>query len=172
MPRGFRNDPDARRYRAAYFDRFPGIWAHGDYAERTNRGTFIIYGRSDAVLNPGGVRIGTAEIYRYVDCIPGVLASVAVGQKFGDDIRVVLFVKLAQGLTLNQALEERIRREIREGASPRHVPKVIRQVPDVPLTRSGKIAEIAVRDVVNGHTVKATDALANPEVLLHFELPP
>jgi acetoacetyl-CoA synthetase len=172
MPRGFRNDPDARRYRAAYFDRFPGIWAHGDYAERTNRGTFIIYGRSDAVLNPGGVRIGTAEIYRYVDCIPGVLASVAVGQKFGDDIRVVLFVKLAQGLALNQTLEERIRREIREGASPRHVPKVIRQVPDVPLTRSGKIAEIAVRDVVNGHTVKATEALANPEVLLHFELPP
>jgi acetoacetyl-CoA synthetase len=172
MPRGFRNDPDARRYRAAYFDRFPGTWAHGDYAERTNRGTFIIYGRSDAVLNPGGVRIGTAEIYRYVDCIPGVLASVAVGQKFGDDIRVVLFVKLAQGLTLNQTLEDRIRREIREGASPRHVPKVIRQVPDVPLTRSGKIAEIAVRDVVNGRTVKATEALANPEVLLHFELPP
>jgi len=171
MPRGFLGDQDGSRYRAAYFERFPGVWAHGDYAERTERGTFIIYGRSDAVLNPGGVRIGTAEIYRQVDRIPGIVASVAVGQNTGGDVRVILFVKLAQGLTLDADFEARIKRAIRDGASPRHVPKLIRQVEDVPLTRSGKLAEIAVRDVVNGRAVKNTEALANPEALRHFTLP-
>lgn len=168
MPLGFLDDPQALRYRAAYFERFPGVWAHGDYAERTPRGTFIIHGRSDAVLNPSGVRIGTAEIYRHVETVPGVLASVVVGQQVDDDVRVVLFVKLAEGLRLDEALRERIRTTIRSGASPRHVPKVICQVPDIPLTRSGKVSELAVRDVVNGRAVGNTEALMNPETLEYF----
>jgi acetoacetyl-CoA synthetase len=170
MPRRFLHDPAGARYRSAYFERFPGVWCQGDFAERTVRGTFIIFGRSDAVLNPGGVRIGTAEIYRQVDRVPGILASVAVGQRVDGDVRIVLFVKLALGLTLDRALEERIIKAIREGASPRHVPKLIRQVPDVPVTRSGKVAEVAVRDVVNGITVQNTEALLNPEALRYFVL--
>jgi len=168
MPLGFLNDPQGRRYRAAYFERFPGVWAHGDYAERTPRGTFVIYGRSDSVLNPGGVRIGTAEIYRLVETIPGILSSVVVGQQIDSDVRVVLFLKLAEGLRLDEALRERVRAAIRAGASPRHVPKIICQVPDIPLTRSGKVSELAVRDVVNGRVVGNTEALANPEALEYF----
>ena len=170
MPRGFLNDPEGLAIGPRTSNGSRECGRTGDYAERTDRGTFIIYGRSDAVLNPGGVRIGTAEIYRQVDRIPGVVASVAVGQDTGDDVRVVLFVKLAQGLTLDPEFEDRIKREIRDGASPRHVPKMIRQVPDIPLTRSGKIAETAVRDVVNRRPVRNTEALANPEVLSHFTL--
>lgn len=168
MPLGFLNDVEGRRYRAAYFERFPGVWAHGDYAEHTSRGTFVIHGRSDAVLNPGGVRIGTAEIYRHVETIPGILSSVVVGHQLANDIRVVLFVKLDEGMHLDEALRERIRAAIRAGASPRHVPKLICQVPDIPLTRSGKVSELAVRDVVNGRPVGNTEALTNPESLRHF----
>jgi acetoacetyl-CoA synthetase len=171
MPRGFLNDAHGNRYRAAYFERFPNVWAHGDFAEKSQRGTFIIHGRSDTVLNPGGVRIGTAEIYRQVDRIPEIAASVAVGQQTDDDVRVMLFVKLAAGLVLDDALENRIRQTIREGASPRHVPKRIVQVPDIPVTRSGKISEAAVREVVNGQRVKNTEALLNPEALIHFQPP-
>jgi acetoacetyl-CoA synthetase len=171
MPLGFRNDPQGERYRAAYFDRFPGVWAHGDFAEETIRGTFIIYGRSDAVLNPGGVRIGTAEIYRHVERIQGIAASVVVGQQVDGDVRVVLFVKLSDGMHLDKALCSQIRAAIRTGASPRHVPKLICQVPDIPLTRSGKVSEVAVRDVVNGRTVTNTEALMNAEALRYFCAP-
>jgi len=171
MPLGFLHDSANKRYHAAYFERFPGVWAHGDFAEQTPRVSFIIHVRSDAVLNPGGVRIGTAEIYRQVDTIAGILASVAVGQQIDADIRIVLFVKLADGLRLDESLETRIRQAVRDGASPRHVPRIIRQVPDIPLTRSGKISEIAVRDTVNGLEVKNKEALMNPDSLRHFVLP-
>jgi acetoacetyl-CoA synthetase len=168
MPVGFWNDPDGRRYRAAYFERFPGVWHHGDYALLTPRGGVVILGRSDAVLNPGGVRIGTAEIYRQVERLPEVLESVVVGQEQGNDVRVVLFVRLRDGLVLDEALAERIRREIRAHTTPRHVPARILQVPDVPRTISGKVVELAVREAIHGRPVKNTDALANPAALEHF----
>jgi len=168
MPLGFWNDPDGRRYRTAYFDRYPGVWHHGDYVEITPRGGMIIYGRSDAVLNPGGVRIGTAEIYRQVEQIDEIVESLAVGQQWGGDERVVLFVRLRDGIRLDRELEDRIRRRIRENATPRHVPARIVQVPEIPRTKSGKIVEIAVRDVVHGRDVKNRDALANPDALEHF----
>ena len=168
MPLGFWNDPDGRRYRAAYFERFPGVWTHGDYAEITAHDGVIIYGRSDATLNPGGVRIGTAEIYRVVEGIPEVLEAVCVGQQWQGDERVVLFVKLREGLVLDEALEDRIRREIREQCSPRHVPAKILQVPDIPRTMNAKVSEIAVREVIHGREVKNLGALANPEALEHF----
>jgi acetoacetyl-CoA synthetase len=168
MPVGFWNDPDGSRYRAAYFERFPGVWHHGDFAERTPRGGTIIHGRSDAVLNPGGVRIGTAEIYRQLEHIPEVLEGLAIGQEWRGDTRVVLFVRLREGARLDEALEARIRDRIRAGASPRHVPAVIAAAPDLPRTRSGKIAELAVRDVVHGREVKNREALANPEALDAF----
>ncbi|TKA92245.1 acetoacetate--CoA ligase [Halopseudomonas bauzanensis] len=168
MPLGFWNDSDGSRYRAAYFERFPGIWAHGDYAERTEHGGLIIHGRSDAVLNPGGVRIGTAEIYRQVERIEEVLESVAIGQQWHDDVRVVLFVLLRDGLELDEGLQQRIRSAIRQHATPRHVPARILAVKDIPRTRSGKIVELAVRNVVHGQPVKNTEALANPEALEYF----
>ncbi len=168
MPIGFWNDPDGSRYRAAYFERFPGVWHHGDYALLTGRGGLVILGRSDAVLNPGGVRIGTAEIYRQVEQLEEVLESVVVGQDFANDVRVVLFVRLREGLTLDEALRDRIRRQIRANTTPRHVPAKIVQVPEVPRTISGKIVELAVRDTIHGRTVKNTDALANPAALEHF----
>ncbi|HKK23135.1 MAG TPA: acetoacetate--CoA ligase, partial [Pseudohaliea sp.] len=167
-PVGFWNDPDGSRFRGAYFDRWPGVWAHGDYAERTAHGGFIIHGRSDAVLNPGGVRIGTAEIYRQVERIDEVLESVVIGQRRGDDVRVVLFVVLRAGVRLDEALAARIRAEIREQATPRHVPAKILAVPDIPRTLSGKIAELAVRSAVHGEPVTNTDALANPGALEAF----
>jgi acetoacetyl-CoA synthetase len=167
-PLGFWNDADGERFRAAYFDRFPGVWAHGDYAEVTPHGGFIIHGRSDAVLNPGGVRIGTAEIYRQVERIPEVLESIVIGQRWGDDVRVVLFVVLREGLALDDALRERIRQMIRANTTPRHVPAKILQVRDIPRTISGKIVELAVRNVVHGEAVANTDALANPEALEEF----
>ena len=170
MPVGFWNDPNDRRYHDAYFARFPNIWTHGDYAEITAHGGFIIHGRSDATLNPGGVRIGTAEIYAQLEEMDEVLDAVAVGQRTPDgaDERVVLFVVLKPGAELTDELRERIRRRIRAGASPRHVPAVIAAVPDVPRTRSGKVSEIAVRKAIHGEEVKNTGALANPEALEHF----
>lgn len=168
MPIGFWNDADGSKYRAAYFERFENRWAHGDYAELTPEQGVIIYGRSDAVLNPGGVRIGTAEIYRQVEKIDAVLESIAIGQRWEDDERIVLFVKLRDGLTLDDALRETIKKTIRANATPRHVPSVILQVADIPRTISGKIVELAVRQVVHGEIVKNTDALANPEALEFF----
>jgi acetoacetyl-CoA synthetase len=169
MPVAFWNDPDGSRYRAAYFDVFPHAWRHGDWAILTEHDGMIIEGRSDATLNPGGVRIGTAEIYRQVEQLPEVLESLVIGQQVeGSDVRIVLFVRLRADLALDEALRERIRRRIREGASPHHVPKRIVQVADIPRTISGKITELAVRDVVHGRPVKNADALANPEALALF----
>lgn len=168
MPVGFWNDENNERYRAAYFERFPGVWAHGDFAEETEHGGFIIHGRSDATLNPGGVRIGTAEIYRQVETIDEVLESVAVGQDWEGDVRILLFVVLREGVCLDKALIDRIRKQIRSGASPRHVPARVLQVPEIPRTRSGKITEIAIRDVIHGREVKNVEALANPEALGYF----
>ena len=168
MPIGFWADEDGSRYRAAYFERFPGVWCHGDYAELTATGGMIIYGRSDAVLNPGGVRIGTAEIYRQVEKLDEVVESIAVGQDWADDVRVVLCVRLRPGVELTDELQERIRREIRRNTTPRHVPAKIIAVADIPRTISGKIVELAVRDVIHGRRVANTDALANPEALEYF----
>ena len=168
MPIGFWHDESGERYFNAYFARFDNTWAHGDYAELTDHDGVIIYGRSDAVLNPGGVRIGTAEIYRQVEKIDEVLESIAVGQRWQDDERVVLFVRLREGLELDQELQQQIRTIIRANATPRHVPAVIAQVHDIPRTISGKIVELAVRQVIHGEQVKNTDALANPEALQEF----
>jgi len=168
MPVGFWNDPDGTKYRAAYFNRYPGVWRHGDYVELTEHDGLIFYGRSDAVLNPGGVRIGTAEIYRQVEQLPEVLESLAVGQRWDNDERVVLFVRLREGLTLSPAIEDRIRRQIRQNTTPRHVPARIVQVSDIPRTKSGKIVELAVREVIHDRPVKNLDALANPESLKQF----
>ena len=165
MPVKFWNDPEGRKYHAAYFERFPNVWYHGDFAEWTAHGGIIIHGRSDATLNPGGVRIGTAEIYAQVEQIPEVLEAIAVGQDWDNDVRVVLFVRLKEGARLDDALRDKIRRKIRAGASPRHVPAKIVQIADIPRTKSGKITELAVRDVMHGRTVKNTEALANPEAL-------
>ena len=172
MPIGFWNDPDGRKYRAAYFVRFPGIWCHGDYAEITAHGGYVIYGRSDATLNPGGVRIGTAEIYRQVEKLPEVVESIVIGQNWPpqapSDARVVLFVKLREGMALDEVLEGRIRATIRANTTPRHVPAKILQVADIPRTKSGKIVELAVRNVVHDEPVRNIEALANPEALEHF----
>jgi acetoacetyl-CoA synthetase len=165
MPVMFWNDPTGEKYRNAYFARFPGVWWHGDFAEWTPNGGMIIHGRSDATLNPGGVRIGTAEIYAQVEQVEEVLEALAIGQEWDNDTRVVLFVKLRPGIALTEDLAARIRKQIREGASPRHVPAKIVPVADIPRTKSGKITEIAVRDVVHGREVKNREALANPEAL-------
>lgn len=169
MPLGFLNDPDGSKYGAAYFEKYPGVWAHGDYAEITAHEGMIIYGRSDAVLNPGGVRIGTAELYRQVEQLPEILESLAVGQQWHGDVRVVLFVKLREGIPLDDAMVARIKRTIREGATPRHVPAKVLAVPDIPRTRSGKSVELAVRNVIHRLPVKNREALANPEALQYFE---
>ncbi|MDH3350144.1 MAG: acetoacetate--CoA ligase [Gammaproteobacteria bacterium] len=164
----FWNDADNSRYRAAYFERFPGVWAHGDYAELRSSGGLIIHGRSDSVLNPGGVRIGTAEIYRQVEKLDEVVESVAIGQAWDDDVRVVLFVVLRPDVVLDDELRDRIRSVIRENTTPRHVPAKIFAVADIPRTKSGKIVELAVRSVVHGEIVRNTEALANPEALDNF----
>jgi len=172
MPIMFWNDPDGRKYHNAYFDRFPNIWCHGDFAEWTEHGGMIIHGRSDATLNPQGVRIGTAEIYAQVEQIPEVVESIAIGQEWDGDTRIVLFVRLRDGMKLDEAITSQIKQKIRTGASPRHVPAKIVQIADIPRTRSGKITELAVRDVVHGRPVKNTEALANPEALaLYRDLP-
>ncbi|KAB2871936.1 MAG: acetoacetate--CoA ligase, partial [Bauldia sp.] len=165
MPVSFWNDPDGAKYRAAYFERFAGIWCHGDFAEWTEHGGITIHGRSDATLNPGGVRIGTAEIYAQVERIPEVLEALAIGQDWDADVRIVLFVRLREGAVLDEALAAAIRSQIRSGASPRHVPAKIIGVADIPRTKSGKIVELAVREIVHGRPVKNREALANPEAL-------
>jgi acetoacetyl-CoA synthetase len=172
MPIGFWNDPDGTRYHVAYFGRFPNVWHHGDWAAHTSHGGFVISGRSDATLNPGGVRIGTAEIYRQVEAIDEVVESLVIGQRVGagatSDVRVVLFVRLREGVALDDDLRDRIRRRVRSGASPHHVPKLVLAVADMPRTRSGKLSELAVRDVVEGREVANVGALANPEALDEF----
>ena len=168
MPLGFWNDPDGARYHAAYFEKYPGVWRHGDWCEITSHGGMIIYGRSDAVLNPGGVRIGTAEIYRQVESLEEVVESIVIGQEWGGDVRVVLFVKLREGEALDDNLIARIKKRIRDNATPRHVPDKVLQVADIPRTKSGKIVELAVREVVHGRAVKNLEALANPEALEGF----
>jgi acetoacetyl-CoA synthetase len=168
-PIGFWNDPDNAKYRAAYFDTYPNVWAHGDYGEITEHGGMIIHGRSDAVLNPGGVRIGTAEIYRQVEKVADVVDSICIGQQYQGDVRVVLFVVLREGCTLDDTLRNTIRNTIRQETTPRHVPAKIIAVAEIPRTISGKIVELAVRDVVHGKTVKNVDALANPDALALFK---
>jgi acetoacetyl-CoA synthetase len=168
MPIGFWDDPGDARYRAAYFESYPGIWCHGDYVELTEHGGIIVYGRSDATLNPGGVRIGTAEIYRQVEQLPEIEEAIVIGQDWQGDVRVVLFVRLAPGATLDEELVGRVRSTIRKGATPRHVPAKVLEVADIPRTRSGKIVELAVREVVHGRPVKNIEALANPEALELF----
>ena len=168
MPVKFWNDADGSRYHSAYFDRFDNIWCHGDFAELTSTGGIIIHGRSDAVLNPGGVRIGTAEIYRQVEQLPQITEAICVGQEWEGDVRVVLFVRLSTDVTLDEELKNKIKAEIRANCTPRHVPAKIIEVADIPRTRSGKISEIAVRDVIHGRAIKNTEALANPEALSHF----
>jgi acetoacetyl-CoA synthetase len=172
MPVGFWNDPDGARYRAAYFEKYPNVWRHGDWCEITPHGGMVIYGRSDAVLNPGGVRIGTAEIYRQVEQLEEVVESLVIGQEWESDVRVVLFVKLRDGLELSDELAAAIKRRIRENTTPRHVPAKIVQVADIPRTKSGKIVELAVRDVVHGREVKNLEALANPGALEYFRSRP
>ncbi len=173
MPVAFWNDPDRSKYHAAYFEKYPNVWRHGDWCELTEHDGMIIYGRSDATLNPSGVRIGTAEIYRQVEQLPEIMESVAIGQEISDDstgdVRIVLFVRLKEGVQLDEPLRERISRQIRSNTSPLHVPKKIIQVSDIPRTISGKISELAVRDVIHGRSVKNTEALANPEALKLYD---
>ena len=172
MPLGFLNDDTGERYHDAYYARFDNVWCQGDFAEWSDNGGMIIHGRSDATLNPGGVRIGTAEIYAQVEQIPEVIEALAIGQDWDNDVRVVLFVRLAEGVVLDEALERKIRVQVRTGASPRHVPEKIVAVGDIPRTKSGKITELAVRDVVHGRPVKNVEALANAEALdLFRDLP-
>ena len=165
MPIYFWDDPDNSKYHAAYFDVYPNVWRHGDFIEVSDRGGVIIYGRSDATLNPGGVRIGTAEIYRQVEKLPEVEESLVIGQDWEGDVRVVLFVRLREGSNLDEDLVKAIKTQIRTGASPRHVPAKVLQVADIPRTKSGKIVELAVRDIVHGRQIKNKEALANPEAL-------
>ncbi|MDO8363325.1 MAG: AMP-binding protein, partial [Actinomycetota bacterium] len=177
VPVGFWGDVDEHgvagsKFQAAYFERFPGVWAHGDFASWTAQRGMVIHGRSDATLNAGGVRIGTAEIYAQVEQIAGVVEAIAVGQEWDDDTRIVLFVRLAEGARLTDALQAEIRARLRANASPRHVPARIVQVTDVPRTRSNKISELAVADVVNGREVRNTEALANPECLAQYRRRP
>ncbi len=173
MPLGFWNDPDGEKYRAAYFARYPNVWRHGDWAQITEEGGVVIYGRSDTTLNPGGVRIGTAEIYRQVEQLPEVVECVAVGGEVrgtdgGLDTEVVLFVRLVPGVVLDDVMRARLRDLIRRNTSPHHVPRRIHAVADIPRTVSGKIAELAVREAIHGRPVANTDALANPEALAEY----
>ncbi len=168
MPTGFWNDPGDKRYLDAYFSGFPGVWRHGDYATETLSGGYIIHGRSDSTLNPQGVRIGTADIYGVVETMPEIEEALAVDQEFGDGARIVLFVKMRPGRRLEEGLINRIRRKLREEASPRHVPELIIEAPNLPHTRSGKLVEMAVRDIIHGRPIKNSEALANPESLDFF----
>ena len=165
MPLRFWGDPDGARYHAAYYERYEGVWAHGDFASWTDHGGVVIHGRSDTTLNPGGVRIGTAEIYRQVERIPEVLEALAFGQECDGDTRIVLLVRLVEGAHFDEELVGEIKQRIRTGCTPRHVPALVLEVADLPRTRSGKLAELAVAEVVNGGTVRNTSALANPESL-------
>jgi acetoacetyl-CoA synthetase len=165
VPLRFWSDPDGTAFKAAYFDKFEGVWCHGDFAMETRNGGYVILGRSDAVLMPGGVRIGTAEIYRQVEQLDAVLEAVAIGQEWDGDVRVILFVVLREGVELSDVLIQEIKDHIRAGATPRHVPRIVLEVADIPRTRSGKITELAVRDIIHGREVKNVEALANPEAL-------
>ena len=169
MPIYFWSDPDNKKYQQAYFDTYPGVWAHGDYAELTEHGGIIIYGRSDAVLNAGGVRIGTAEIYRPIENLPQVLEGIAVGQEWDNDVRIILFVKLREDIVLDDTLIDCIKATIKMNASPKHVPAKVIQVTDIPRTLNGKIVELAVCNVIHDRPVKNIDALANPEALALFK---
>ena len=169
LPIGFWNDPDGSRYYAAYFERFPNVWCHGDFVEITKNGGMIIYGRSDATLNPGGVRIGTAEIYRQVETFVNIEEAICIGQDWDNDTRIILFVRMAKGKELDESLATKIRERIRKNCSPRHIPAKVIAVADIPRTRSGKITELAVRNVVHGLPVKNKEALANPEALENFQ---
>jgi len=168
MPIYFWDDPEMKKYRAAYFDVYPNVWRHGDYILINERGGVVIYGRSDATLNPGGVRIGTAEIYRQVETIEGIADSIVVGQNWKNDVRIILFVRMAPGKRLTPELCDRIRRTIRLNASPRHVPAKIIAVPDIPYTLNMKKVELSVKKVIEGKSVENKDALKNPEVLDHY----
>ena len=168
MPIKFWNDPDDKKYKDAYFEKFTGIWRHGDWAKITERGTIVIYGRSDATLNPGGVRIGTAEIYNTVEKLNEVVESIVIAQNWDNDVRIILFLKLADDLELTESLKEKVIDQIRTNLTPRHIPAKVVSVPDIPRTRSGKITELAVRDIVHGKEIKNKEALANPKALLHF----
>ena len=172
IPVSFWHDHDGSRYRAAYFERFPGIWTHGDYVEQRPSGGYVVHGRSDTTLNPGGVRIGTAEIYRQVEAVPEVLEAIAVGQDWQGDQRVILFVRLRDGVSLTGELEQRLRALIRAGATPRHVPARIIAAPEIPRTRSGKISEVAVRETINGRPIGNDAALANPDCLAFYRALP
>jgi acetoacetyl-CoA synthetase len=165
MPIGFWNDPDGKKYFDAYFATYDNTWCHGDYVTETEHGGLIFYGRSDTVLNPGGVRIGTAEIYRQVEKLDEVQESIVIGQNWQDDVRVVLFVKLTGDLSLDDELIDKIKKQIRSNTTPRHVPAKVLQVVDIPRTKSGKIVELAVRNIVHGDSVKNIESLANPEAL-------
>ncbi|MFT6303375.1 MAG: acetoacetyl-CoA synthetase [Pseudomonadales bacterium] len=168
MPTGFFGDDDGSRYHAAYFEKFDNVWCHGDYVAETPSGGLVIYGRSDAVLNPGGVRIGTAEIYRQVESFDEIVEALVIGQQWESDVRVVLFVRLRDGLMLDNDLQTRVRAHVRKQTTPRHVPARIVQVSDIPRTRSGKIVELAVRKIVHGDPVDNIEALANPDALRLF----
>jgi acetoacetyl-CoA synthetase len=176
MPVAFWNDPGDAKYRAAYFEHFPGVWRHGDWCELTAHGGMVVYGRSDATLNPGGVRIGTAEIYRQVEQLDEVVESLVIGQNWPPgqltDVRIVLFVRLRDGLTLDAVLVQRICQQVRRNTTPRHVPAKVLQVADIPRTKSNKIVELAVRNIVHGEPVRNVEALANPEALEHFRQRP
>ena len=169
MPVMFWNDPDGKKYQEAYFDYYPNVWRHGDWTKLTKRGTLVIFGRSDATLNPGGVRIGTAEIYKVVESFEEILESIVIGQEWEDDIRIVLFVKLIEKISLDEKLKTEIKNKLRQLVSPRHVPAKIISVADIPRTRSGKITELAVRDVIHGKKIKNIEALSNPEALDLFK---
>jgi len=168
MPIYFWEDPDGQKYHNAYFDQFPGVWTHGDYVQVSERGGVTMLGRSDATLNPGGVRIGTAELYRQVEQFDEIEDSVVIGQSWANDIRVILFVKMAPGHVLDTAMETKIRTAIRTNASPRHVPAKILAVPDIPYTLNMKKVELAVKKIVEGKAVLNKDALQNPESLDYF----
>jgi len=169
MPVQFWNDEDGSKYHDAYFNRYDNVWCHGDFAEWTATGGMVIHGRSDATLNPGGVRIGTAEIYNQVESMVEVEEGLCIGQQWDNDVRIVLFVRLAEGVMLNDELTLKIKQQIRTGASPRHMPAKVVQVADIPRTKSGKITELAVREIVHGRPVKNKEALANPEAVDLFE---
>jgi acetoacetyl-CoA synthetase len=169
MPLFFWKDEDGKKYHSSYFEKFPNVWRHGDFAVHTKEGGFIILGRSDATLNPGGVRIGTADIYRVVETIPEIVDSLVIGQKWKTDERVILFVKLKQGMNLTDSLIEKIKQELRTQASPRHVPEFIFQVSDIPYTRNLKKVELTVKSIFEGRAITNKDSLHNPEVLEEYE---
>ncbi|MDC3162481.1 AMP-binding protein, partial [Candidatus Pelagibacter sp.] len=169
MPLKFWNDPEKKEYKKAYFSKFKNIWYHGDYAERKNNGSYIIYGRSDATLNPGGVRLGTAEIYSVVEKFNEVKESIVVGQSWDNDVRIILFVVLSKDYKLNEKLSAKLKKTIRYEASPRHVPSKIIEVKDIPRTKNGKIVEVAVKNIIDGIKIKNIQALSNPSALNEYK---